>query len=971
MPPDRCVEFIVDLIPGTTPISRRPYRMAPHELGELKTQLKVLLDKGLICPSSSPCGFPVLIVTKKDRTERMCVEYPRLNLATIKSKYPLPRINDLYDQLAGSSVFSKMDLRLGYHQIKIRNEDIPKTAFTTRYGLYEYTVMSFGLTNAPATFSRLMNSIFMEYQDKFVVVYLDDILIYSKNEEEHAEHLRLVLMKLREHRLYAKFSKCEFWLPEVTYLGHVISAKAFAVNPERVQAVLDWTPPESVKQVRSFLGLESYCRHFVENFSKVAKPLTELLQKDKKFQWTPKREERFQELKRRLTSAPVLAPPDTKWDFEIYCDSSRQGLGCIIMQDRHVVAYASRQLRPHEENYRTHDLELAVVVHALKTWRHYLLGNHCEIYSDHQSLKYIFTQPELNLRQRHWIELIKDYDVGISYTPGKANVMADALSRKSYCNNLMLQQYQPLLHEEFRKRNLEIVPHGYLSTLVAKPTLEDQIIVAQRRARGVRRIKENIVSGVAKCFSTNSKGTVFFGNRLVVPKNRDLRQLILQEAHDTPLSIHPGSKKMYRDLRQRFWWTRMKRDIARFVAECDVCRRIKAEYQRPAGTLQPLPIPEWKWDKVSIDFITGFPKTQKGNDAIFVVIDRLSKVAHFLPIHESINASQLAVLYVSRVVSLHGVPLEINSDRGSLFTSRFWQSFQNAMGTHISFSTTFHPQSSGQVERVNQILDDMLRACVISFGKNWEKSLPFAEFAYNNSYQASLGKAPFEVLYGRKCRTPLNWSETGERQFFGPDMIQEAEEQVRIIRENLKTAQSRQKSQYDRRHKEVAYEVGDKAYLRVTPLKGTHRFGIKGKMAPRYIGPFLILAKRGQVAYQLELPPHLSRVHDVFHVSQLRRCFKDPIREVDHETLDLQDDLSYRGYPIRILDSAKSVTQRKKIKFLKVQWSHHSEKEATWEREDCLRSEYPTFLPTTSESKHEILLSGGELSQPQVRYVLR
>src|ERR1044072_8468760 len=245
----------------------------------------------------------------------------------------------------------------------------------------------------------------------------------------------------------------------------------------------------------------------------------------------------------------------------------------------------------------------------------------------------------------------------------------------------------------------------------------------------------------------------------------------------------------------------MKRDIARYVAECDVCRHIKAEHQRTAGTLQTFPSPEWKWDKVSMDFITGFPKTQKGNDAIFVVIDRLSKVAHFLPICESITASQLADLYVLRVVSLHGVPLEINSDRGSLFTSRFWQSFQNVMGTHLSFSTAFHPQSSGQVERVNQVLEDMLRACVISFGKNWEKSLPFAEFAYNNSFQSSLGMAPFEFLYGRKCRTPLNCPEAGERQFFGLYMIQEAKEKVCIIREQLKTAQSRQKSCYDRHHR--------------------------------------------------------------------------------------------------------------------------------------------------------------------------
>ena len=349
-----------------------------------------------------------------------------------------------------------------------------------------------------------------------------------------------------------------------------------------------------------------------------------------------------------------------------------------------------------------------------------------------------------------------------------------------------------------------------------------------------------------------------------------------------------------------------------------------------------------------MDFITGFPRSQKGHDAIFVVIDRFAKVAHFLPVKETISASQLADLYVSRIVSLHGVPLEISTDRGSLFTSKFWESFQQAMGTHLSFSTAFHPQSQGQVERVNQVLEDMLRACVISFGKKWEVSLPYAEFSYNNSYQASLKMAPFEVLYGRKCRTPLNWSETGERPLFGPDIIQQAEDQVRIVREHLKTAQSRQKSNYDRKHTEMVYQPGDYAYLRVTPMRGTHRFGIKGKLAPRYIGPFRILGRRGEVAYQLELPPNLSQVHDVFHVSQLRRCFKDPVREVDHDMIDLREDLSYPEFPARILDEAVRQTRQKSIKFLKVQWSNHSEDEATWECEDRLREEYPTFFLPTS-----------------------
>src|SRR3954471_3304451 len=317
------------------------------------------------------------------------------------------------------------------------------------------------------------------------------------------------------------------------------------------------------------------------------------------------------------------------------------------MQDGHVVAYASWQLKPHENNYPTHDLELAVVVHALKQWRHYLIGNRCELYSDHQSLKYLFTKPNLNLRQRRWLELIKDYDLGLNYQPGKANVVADVLSRKSYCNNLMIKQSQPSLHEEFARLNLEIVPRGFLSTLEVKSSIEDEIKLAQKNDFEVAEIKGNIASGVSKCFSIDNQGIVYFGNRLVVPKRTKLRDLILREAHESPLSIHPGGTKMYRDLRQRFWWSGMKKDIARFVAECDVHRCVKAEHQRPVGLLQPHKIPEWKWHEVGMDFITGLPKTQKGNDAIWVIVDYFSKVAHFLPVRESITANQLAYLYIS------------------------------------------------------------------------------------------------------------------------------------------------------------------------------------------------------------------------------------------------------------------------------------------------------------------------------------
>ncbi|KAL5579150.1 hypothetical protein UlMin_011592 [Ulmus minor] len=364
--PDREVTFEIEVLPGTALVSRAPYRMAPVELRELQVQLQELLDKGFIRPSYSPWGAPVLFVKKKDGTLRMCVDYRELNKVTVKNKYPLPRIDDLFDQLKGASVFSKIDLRSGYHQLKVKESDVPKSAFRTRYGHYEFLVMPFGLTNAPAAFMDLMNRVFRAYLDKFVIVFIDDILIYSRSQEEHAEQLRTVLSTLSEHRLYAKFSKCEFWLDRVQFLGHVVSRDGISVDPAKIDAVSKWPVPTNVTEIRSFLGLAGYYRRFVEGFSTLAAPLTALTKKDRRYEWTDKCERSFQELKKRLTSAPILVLPTDVTDFTVYCDASRIGLGAVLMQNGRVIAYASRQLKVHEKNYPTHDLELAAVVFALK-----------------------------------------------------------------------------------------------------------------------------------------------------------------------------------------------------------------------------------------------------------------------------------------------------------------------------------------------------------------------------------------------------------------------------------------------------------------------------------------------------------------------------------------------------------------------------------------------------------------------------
>ncbi|GKE23250.1 putative nucleotidyltransferase, ribonuclease H, partial [Tanacetum coccineum] len=497
-----------------------------------------------------------------------------LNRIIVRNRYPLPRIDDLFDQLYSAKFFSKIDLWSGYHQLCVKEQDVSKTTFCTHNGHYEFLVMPFGLSNALTVFMNLMNRVFHQYLEKFVIVFIDDILVCSKTREEH-DHLRIVL--------------------EILHL-------------DKVEAITKWPRLTTVTEVRSFLGLARYYRRFVEGFSLLALPLTKVMRKREKFVWNEEREKSYEELKRRLVSSPVLTLPSGTGGYQIYSDASKKGLGCVLMQHGKVISYASRQLKPYEVNYPTHDLELAAVVFALKIWRHYLYGETCDIFTDHKSLKYIFTQKELNMRQRRWLELLKDYDANIQYHPGKANVIADALSRKYY-GIMACLKIQPEIIKYLERMEVELCVRGfegYIASLKIEPNLILRIKEAQKENYGI----------------------------LCVPDDSYLRQAILTKAHSSHFSIRPGSTKMYKDLKQNFWWNGMRHDVARFVAKCLTCQQVKIEHQRASGLLQPLDIPTWKWDQISMDFVTGLPRTFKKNDAIWVVVDRLTKSAHFLPIQQ-------------------------------------------------------------------------------------------------------------------------------------------------------------------------------------------------------------------------------------------------------------------------------------------------------------------------------------------------
>lgn len=937
LPPSREVDHCIELIPGSVPPSRPTYRLSASELIELKKQLEELMKAGFIQPSKSPFGAPILFVKKKDGTMRMCIDYRALNNITIKNSYPLPRVDELFDRLQGAKYFSKIDLRSGYHQIRIQPEDVPKTAFRTRYGHYEFLVLPFGLTNAPGTFMHLMHQSFRRFLDDFVLVFLDDILIFSKTLEEHERHVKQVLEVLRQEKLYAKESKCEFFKEEVEFLGHIVGRNGIRMMQDKVQAVNEWPVPTRVTDVRAFLGTAGYYRKFIKDFSKISAPLSDLTKDDVTFKWGTEQQTSFDSLKKAIAAGPVLVLPDPKLPFVVHTDASGFAVGAVLQQDQgnglQPIAFLSKKMLPAETRYPVHEQELLAIINALGTWRHYLYGAKFVIRTDHKSLEHFKTQPLLSARQTRWKDVIANFDFTIEYVEGKTNVVADGLSRRSdHQNDSGTIQTKSQLLNQLRIAPLRLSTATTLLADVKQAMRDDP---SYRAALNQRRTRADPVQVIG--------GFLYYNRtRLVLPNDSVLRTRIMQECHDTPLGGHLGKDKTIAQIKRRVYWSGMDADIIKYVTSCDPCQRNKPSQQAKMGQLMPLPIPLYPWQQVSMDLITALPRSRSGHDAIVVFVCKLTKMVHFVATTTNVTAPQLATLFMREVVRLHGLPESILSDRDPRFTAHFWRAFWTQLGTTLTMSTAYHPQTDGQTERANRTLEEMLRSRINFQQNDWDEHLSACELATNNAVQASTGFTPFYLNHGREAKLPFDHAIAELLPTNNPEAatrIKRLHDDMQRARSNIQVAQQRQARYLDPRRRDVVFKVGDQVLLSTEHLKMT---GVAATRSPKftykYIGPFKVKRVLNDNSYELDLPPQLQ-IHPVLNISRLKQ-YHDPSRSFPSRPLPDNrpppDSIREDGAELFEVESilAKRGVGRR-TEYL-VKWLGYPHWESTWERTSSL-----------------------------------
>lgn len=942
LPVHRSYDHTIPLVEGSSPPYGPIYSLSAIELKALAEYLDENLRKGFIRPSTSPAGAPILFVKKKDGSLRLCVDYRGLNKITIKNRYPLPLIHELLDRLQGAHIFTRIDLRGAYNLVRIAKGEEWKTAFRTRYGHFEYLVMPFGLTNAPATFQNLMNDILRDFLDVFVIVYLDDILIFSKTKEDHIGHVSQVLDRLQKTGLVARAEKCEFHKSEVEFLGYVMSSVGVKMDAKKLLAIKSWPPPASITDVQAFLGFANFYRRFIWNYSKIAAPLTTLLKKDASFRFDGKALEAFEFLKNAFMSAPILMHFDPSLQTIIETDASDYALGAVLSQisldkQTHPVAYYSRKFTEAELNYDIYDKEMLAIVAAIREWRPNLEGSRYPftIYTDHKNLEYFITTKSLNRRQARWAEFLAGYDFTIIYRPGEKNGKADAMSRR--------HDYRPQRGEcdsikplSLLKPNQLLLSTACVSTTdsafldkIREALLNDQYYLEKKQT-----LLQNQVQSASEVTSRENfeiKNDLLYCDKAIyVPDITTLRQEVLKRHHDDFKAGHFGITKTLELVSRHFWWPGVRKYVKNYVLTCDQCQRSKTPRHKPHGLLQPLPVPHRPWISISMDFIVKLPLSQ-GYDSILVVVDRFSKMAHFIPCCETITTPEVASLFLENIFKHHGLPSDIVSDRGSVFVSKFWQRLMELLKVKTNTSTSHHPQSDGQTERVNAVLEQYLRSYCNYQQNDWVSLLTFAQFSYNNASHSATGTSPFFANYGYHptCDPQLSLE---SKVPAAEGYILEIQKLHESLAENITASQANYSKFYNRKVKESpVFLPGVKVWLMRKFIKTDRPCE---KLDHRRLGPFNIIEKIGNLAYRLELPSSM-KIHNVFHVSLLEAYHEDstpgrfqvppaPIEMSGHQMFEIEGILDSRIY-------------RKQLQYL-VQWKGYGPQDNTWEPLESLET---------------------------------
>jgi hypothetical protein len=750
-------------------------------------------------------------------------------------------------------------------------------------------------------------------------VFFDDILVYSPSLLDHFEHLKLTLEVLRSNQLFAKKSKCRFGCTEIDYLGHLISAEGVQADGKKLSAMIDWPVPRNLKALRGFLGLTGYYRKFIKGYGSIAAPLTDLLKKNA-FSWSELAAQAFVALKEAVTSPPVLVLPDFTKPFVIECDASGRGIGAVLMQNHRPIAFFSQVLKGRFLLMSTYEKELLALVAAVKKWRPYVLGHPLTIKTDHQSLKFLLEQKIGTPMQQRWVSKLLGYDFVVEYKKGQDNKVADALSRRN--------------EEDDSIATLFVISYPTLEwlnelkgTYVSDPVMQEL----------VKKVQEGLLHN-PKFVLWN--GILLYKKRVYVGES--LRNQVLSFVHASPIAGHAGFDKTIQRARKDFVWPGMKSDVKKFIKECDVCQRVKAENLSPAGLLQPLPIPDRPWSSISMDFIEGLPLSH-GYSVVWVVVDRLTKYGHFIPLKHPFTAEKLAQIFMTELFKLHGMPLDIVSDRDSTFTSRFWTEIFKLQGVFLAFSTAYHPQSDGQTEAVNKYLENYLRCMVGDKPKEWVDWLPLAQYCYNTAFHHSTKVAPFEAVFGYSPPRLLSYMPGTAMLDSVEDKLKSRDQILQLLKENLYRSQNRMKLYADLRRTERHFQEGDWVYLRLQPyrqLSVTWRRNLK--LSPRFYGPFQVVRKVGTVAYELQLPAD-SSIHPVFHVSQLKLKLGRSVSPVS-QLPPVTPQGIVQAEPEKVLNRRTRKVHNQAMVELLVQWQGQDQNEATWESFAKLKSSYPHLV---------------------------